>query len=56
VRGPGPITWDEARLTLQLLVEERIGAPMRQHARRMRAQEDAAFAGLIESSSTERLS
>jgi len=37
-------------LTLQLMVEERIGAPMYHRARQLRAQEDAAFASLIEQS------
>ncbi len=38
------MTFSEARLSLQLLAEELIGAPMRRNAYESRAQEDAAFA------------
>ena len=47
MRGPGPITWDEAQRTLLLLAEERVGAPIRRHARMMRASEDARAAALL---------
>ena len=35
-------SWRNARIALQLLAEERVGAPMRQEAAVKRAQEDAA--------------
>jgi hypothetical protein len=41
------MTFEEARLSLQVIAEERIGAPMRQAAREARAREDAAWAGAI---------
>ena len=37
------MSFDEARLSLQLLAEERIGGPMRARARAAREAEDAAF-------------
>ena len=46
VRGPGPITWTEALLTMQLDAEERIGSEMRRRQRDLRAAEDEAFAAL----------
>lgn len=36
------MTWAEAKLELQLDAEERVGGPMREFARRERAEEDAA--------------
>ena len=38
------MTLAQAQLSLQLLAEERVGAPMREEARIKRAREDAAFA------------
>ena len=43
VRGPGPLTFLEARLSLQYEAEERVGGPMRESARLARAREDAAY-------------
>ena len=40
------MTWYEASLTLQLEAEERIGWLLRERARQVRAQEDAAFAAV----------
>lgn len=40
IRGPGPISWLEAQLSLQHLSEERVGAPLRL----ARAVEDKAAA------------
>jgi hypothetical protein len=44
VRGPGPLTWHEAKLSLQLLAEERVGWLQRERAYAARAHEDAAWA------------
>jgi len=41
------VTFREAKLTLQLLAEERIGFVMRERARMAKAQEDAAFAAAV---------
>lgn len=38
------MTWQEALLSLQLLSEERYGAPSRRVVYEQKAQEDAAFA------------
>ena len=46
VRGPGPVTWREALLTLQLRAEERIGFVVRERARMLKAIEDARFADI----------
>ena len=50
VRGPGPMTWREAAASLQLLAEERYGAPRRAVVYADKAREDrvaaAAKAGL----------
>ena len=40
------MTFLEARLSLQFLAEERIGGPMRTHAREAREAEDAAAAAM----------
>ena len=40
------MTRAEADLSLQLLAEERIGAPMREAAKFARAREDAAWAAM----------
>ncbi len=44
VRGPGPMTWRETMLTLQLAAEERLGFIMRERQRMEREIEDAAWA------------
>lgn len=44
MRGPGVITWDEARLTLQVMAEERTGWLVRERLYAARAQEDATWA------------
>jgi hypothetical protein len=41
------VTWEEAKLSLQLAAEERMGFVMRERARILRAQEDAAFAAAM---------
>ncbi len=41
------MTFEEARLSLQVLAEERVGAPMRQAARERREREDATWAAAI---------
>ena len=46
VRGPGPLTWHEAKLSLQLLAEERVGWLQRERAAAARAHEDAAWAAM----------
>ncbi len=38
------MTWTEARLSLQLIAEERTGAAARERAYRNRAEEDAKWA------------
>lgn len=43
------MTWHEAKLLLQLEGEERAGFVMRERARMVKAQEDAAFAAAVES-------
>jgi hypothetical protein len=50
VRGPGPVTFEEAVLYLQLIAEERIGTVIRERARMARAAEDAAFAAVAAAS------
>lgn len=40
------MTFTQMRLSLQLMVEERIGAPRSLAARLARAEEDAAFAAM----------
>lgn len=40
------MTWQEAKLLLQLEAEERTGFVMRERARLARASEDAAFAAV----------
>lgn len=40
------MTWEQAQLSLQVAVEERVGFVMRYQARVAKAQEDAAFAAL----------
>lgn len=47
VRGPGPVTWAEALLMLQLEAERQVGAPMRNSARMARAIEDDAFSRAV---------
>lgn len=42
VRGPGPLTWHEAVLSLQVLAEERIGTAQRQQVLEAKQAEDAA--------------
>ena len=42
------MTMTEARLSLQVEAEARVGWLMRQNARMARAAEDAAFAGAVE--------
>ena len=37
------MTFEQAQLSLQLMAEERLGAPIRNEARIARAREDAAF-------------
>ena len=44
MRGPGRLTWREAQLSLQLLAEQRIGAPARLALLQAKAEEDAAAA------------
>ena len=44
MRGPGPLTWREAQLSLQLAAEQRVGAPARQAILQAKAEEDAAAA------------
>jgi hypothetical protein len=43
VRGPGTLTWHEAKLSLQLIAEERFGAHTRRDAYTARAKEDAVW-------------
>ena len=45
------MTWHEANLSLQLLVEERIGSVLRANAQEARDIEDQAAAGLRKLSS-----
>lgn len=40
------MTFDEARLSLQLMAEEAIGAPMRAAAQERRSREDASWAAV----------
>lgn len=47
IRGPGPLTFREARLSLQLLVEEEIGAPREARAQERKAAENAAFGAAV---------
>jgi hypothetical protein len=42
VRGPGPMTWREAAASLQLIAEERYGAPRRAVVYDEKAREDRA--------------
>ena len=42
MRGPGPLTWREAQLSLQLLAEQRVGSPARMAVLEAKAAEDAA--------------
>ena len=44
MRGPGPLRWREAQLSLQLVAELRLGAPSRQAVLQAKAEEDAAAA------------
>lgn len=44
VRGPGPMTFREAQLSLQLLAEQHLGAPTRAEVYAAKAAEDAAAA------------
>lgn len=46
VRGPGPLTWHEAKLSIQLLAEREIGSAVRREAWRARAEQDAGFDAL----------
>jgi hypothetical protein len=39
-------SWRKARIALQLLAEEQVGAPMREEAAAARAREDAGFEDL----------
>ena len=48
VRGPGPLTFEELQLSLQLAAEERVGWLVRETARQARAEQDAAFAALAQ--------
>ncbi len=47
VRGPGPLTWHEAKLSLQLAAEERVGWLQRERAYQRRAQEDALWQAAV---------
>lgn len=44
VRGPGPLTWEEAKLSMQISLEERMGFVMRKTAEIARGEEDAMAA------------
>ena len=46
VRGPGELTWHEANLSLQVAAEQQAGFRMRERARVLKAQEDAAYGAL----------
>jgi len=48
------LTWEEAKVELQIASEERAGFVMRKTAEIMRAQEDAAFAQAVAASSGDR--
>jgi hypothetical protein len=45
IRGPGPLTYREARLSLQLAAEERVGAPLRLATQLEQSRVDDAWAG-----------
>ncbi len=42
LRGPGPVTWREAQLSLQVMAEERVGTRARQALMEAKAREDGA--------------
>ena len=51
VRGPGPLTWHEAKLYLQLDAERKVGRPMREAELSEHAREDAAYDASVKAAS-----